>query len=898
MTDSDIVRTKIISTDEVLKDAVIAAESIFILGGGGSLARDIYLFFANDDDAAAGLAGGLAGVLASFLETSSDLVGNTLFALPLRPVPVLQASQVNQQFFAQFATLLQQHQLASVQGLAGLLLNLANQNPFPAQLQFAARELLLFQLLAGELNGGIRMSATGEQHLANVLPINSVADTAIAFHAIFVRTLDNWLNVNPQQIVDLDFFTHLLQNVVTRKFQEQMFDQIELAHIVNRTVRYTHANVRNEDENEELFLDWNELNQGIAPHPQGVPCMRYMVSLDRILLTEILTGFLTEDPNLNQYEQENGIKKLQNRHLSVEWEVYSFHEAFEDSLNSDDWVRDENGLLPGARLLKKAKNDLTLKAMNNGLDGQFSKNLFLEWNTNDDPEMSNCRLLITGKVQLANLNLGRFNIEIPMHQAIGLYTPESRVLEAGEVDLITSFKAEGLSGQVGKQAHAYTIFASLTQQPFASAYQSVSVAAMNYVLLLPRDMERLQKPIIASGTPFFMEGKINGRTFQTSRIQFVSNVQNHQTVSRGETNDFGSGWTTDIVYPQENIGEGFQLEIIAHVLDPNDLSRTLLSIPAVKTIHRFSTDDQDQIIAAGSELETSIQEAVDSGAALEWGIPVGLPFAEFVLTSERSEFTAKIRITNKSFVPSKVPAIDRAKDMRVDFIGADVGENGDSFGAEIRFFPKVLVNHEDEVFSQTYDLGSTRRFNLSDNEPVDFPGPPSQGIKVKPEISELNITCFGKEYDNPRWFDPHDSLGTARITEMIPIDDSIDGSHTDNSNGPDGDFTLKAEITTTSPPPPPRFRFQGFPSGLNYMMSISGAAVTFEYEVAWADELILQFRDGTTNNQFVEAAVQPNGLSGSLVVNPAQDTTYRIIATNVVTESQPAPASEEMFVQI
>jgi hypothetical protein len=831
--DSDIVRFASAATNENLRqDSVRSFPDPPVLGGGDLDFFDFPLFHLLDNDASAasGLASGLVGFMKSIAASYAELIGNVFMALPLRPQP--HPAQTLDDF------------LADLFSFAGISIT-------PEEI--GDREKFLLGVLSGYFTNPADIpldSALGMQSVIKIFPYVDPLQLNETITSLSNNLTDAWRDELGRELLPEEQ-SHLDNVMVPRELESFLLNHIEYAHIVDRLATYTGHSVSVDDGTSNCIIDFDPLVH--------VPCMRYMISLDYIeLVSEDMEGFSTNLRSILDGTPDG----LQ--YFMIEWEVYSFHNNFGDGLDESTWLRDGASLLPGAQLLQRDAKIVPLTGVRMGLDGLFSKDLYLEWSTAGEGDAPNAKLLIVGRILPSSsfLNSEEFRIIIPMTPAVGLYTSESSPVSLGEVDNIVTFQAEEVAGMVLNYHINYRIVARLVQKPFAQHYEWINVEIRD--MLISSTQLGTRVPI---GSSVQLEARLNGVTYQTSPLYVV----------RGGPQVFnlGSGWSQDIVYDRTSVAEYFEIELVLHRLNPSSFE-SIDEIVIRKQIFRFSTEEQDMIRAQDSPLERAIEHARRDGAALEWGIPIGLPSANFDLVDDEDNptLTIKVRISKKNL--TRTPPEFSTKEYLVEFEKAILTDATWGSGADdVVFFPNVdvLTSVGETDYSEEFPVDRTREFELDEGEEVVFPGSPNTHIEGYPGRSRMTISCFGREYDWPP-IDPNDSLGTAEVSLDIPLDSSIDRIYQDESHGSDGSFEMFVDVTTTSKPPQARLTFEGKPEGVDFLLSTSGAQVRLEYAAGWADNIILMYREETESG-FSERD-RSTSLVGFFTVEPATTTYYKI----------------------
>lgn len=798
-----------------------------------------------------GLASGLVSALVALFARDAELIGNAFMSLPLRPGSVRSTSLDD--FLRPLLT------------LAGISID-----------RLGEREQFLLGTVTGYFTDPSHDmaldAALGMQNLLRVFPLVGAPPGQLlaTVNGIINGLRDAWVRELGRELSPDERF-HLSNTMVPRELESFLVNHIELSHMVDRLATYNSFTVDEEAQGIVNFdnPDDNPVNP-VLVLSSPVPCMRYRVSLE-------LLELVGDDRKAFAVELQRTLDALPGSvtpQLAVEWEIYSFHGAFGDPLAEASWERDAStGRLAGAELVQRESRFVSFRGIRtlfrdrgitNGTDGLLSKELYLEWSTQPTGTAIDAKLLIIGTVfaTFAPLSSGEFKLVVPMTPAIGLLGPALGTVSSGDVDGVITFSTEASGGQFHGIPYHWRVFARLVQRPFSSNYESINISIESLLILKPR-----------SAMPFVqLEGILNGVTFQTSRIIEVPSP----FPESGFGPFLGAGWSQDIASERPAVADSFELELVLHVLEA-DAFRSERQIALRKTFMRFSDEHGNRVMATDDALETAVDRAVEAGAVLEWGIPIGLSVYNVRLQDNENDpqVAVTVRITKKNLVRTPPEFATRRLQMdypKVVFTEATGGSGAD----EVKFFP--FVEHIETMGGTDLEptlvmSQSTRRFDAYEGDEIIFPGPPGGTVECHPGRSRLRIGCSGREYDPPF---SRSSLGRAELGLVVPVDSSVDDTYVEESQGRrDGTFEMHVIVTTTSGPPKARLIFQGRPEGIDFQLSAVGATVMLEYQAGWADRLSLLKREAEESAFRLERDLGST-LASAIAVNPARTTFYRI----------------------
>ena len=470
---------------------------------------------------------------------------------------------------------------------------------------------------------------------------------------------------------------------------------------------------------------------------------------------------------------------------------------------------------------------------------------FLEWGG---------KLRLAGKVEAATLGgTTEFIHDIEMSEgqftALGEFSPEE-------------------PGHPGSSK--FTVHYRLQQLPYARAYDWIQVTFNDVRLSAP------PLSFLPQGSALLLEAYVNAGDIGTM-IPFRSRRLD-QPLARIVLDD----WDYDVIYPEDRIGAELSLEVRAIRLNPVN-GQEIDRFVAPRVIHRFSNAQEDAI--TGDDLI----EAANNGAVAEWGIPAGLPATAFVMADESNQLQATVTLRNQRYELGSAPPLFAPKTFDVEFPMVHVENDTDhglSGEGELRFSCSVEVRASDLPGGDSLPSvwsGDTRVLRASDPIDLDLPGPPTaRGVYARPN-DELVFRVSGQDLDWPP-ADPHDRMGTARISVTVPEDDRIDFRNAGvlEQQSSTNDFVAHVRVITTSIPPAPRCTFEGLEPDVTDISVAPGVSVTLAYDglVSWATSgRLARSIDGETWEE--QASVDTTDPADSFDVAPVQTTHYRLEVSNV-----------------
>jgi len=796
------------------------------------------------DSVSRGFASGLVTALKSLVAANAELVGNTLLSLPFRPRDSRVLRLDDRQSLDSY--------LADLFSAVATVVDIDPDS-------LSSRQRFLLGTITGFFTDPVDNialdSALGMQSLFKVFSpfvnmsqeelLTTLNGIRMALRTVWSAELLRRLNASEEHHLDAVMLPREIENLVLK--------HLEPAHIVDRLVAYEDFQVDTSNTKSIVAFSDNLLDT-------PVPCMRYQVSLELIELVSDSLAVLEEELWRESVRDVAGSAPFSlvvfPPRLLVEWEVYSFHGAFGDPLDEASF-RDADGSFVGAQLLRRERQCIPFTGVRNGTAGLLSKELYLEWST-DNKGAGNAELLIVGRIfsTFSSLRCDEFSFVIPMNREVGLLSRDSHPV--GGVDNVTTFRTQAPGGRLANINYEWRVFGRLVQKPFSSNSEWINISVTDLRILQPRRrIRRVQ-----------LEARLNGVTFQISPII---------NLSPGETlHTMGSGWSQDVVFERPNVASFLQLEFLLHILADDSFREELppIAIPA-QTLFRFSDVRGSEVRAEDETLETAVDQAVARGAVFEWGIPIGLSVGDlqFQDAAVDPQIVVTIKITKKNMV--RTPPAFAPRYIQIDYPKANIIEGTSGAGLEEpQFFPFVErtdtvggVRYATRIFNQ-----ATRRFETPAGVDIPFPGPPGGSVECYPGQSSLRIGCRGVEKDPPLG---DDQLGTAETTVDIRVDSAIDGIHSARSHGSDGSFEMFAVVITTSGPPEPRLTFADTAEIVDFQVSSSGAPVRLECAAGWSERLSLWSRSTLDAEPVLERDLG-SILEATVEVTPTRTTFYRI----------------------